>query len=68
MNIKRIISVCLAFVVVLTALTGCSLSSKASLPGGVDADGRFIVRLDLAGCAKGAYELQVNDRVIRGMC
>lgn len=30
-----------------------------------DADGRFIVRLDLADCAKGAYELQVNDRVIR---
>lgn len=29
------------------------------------ADGRFLIRLDLADCPKGPHELQVNDRVIK---
>ena len=56
MNIKRFVSVCLAFVLILSVLSACSLSSKASLPSDIDADGRFIFSIVRAEKSSAAVE------------
>ncbi len=42
MNIKRIISLIIATVMVVTVLSACSLTGGASVPFAVDEDGRFV--------------------------
>ncbi len=56
MNIKKILTVCLTFVLVLSMLSGCTLTSKSSLPNKIDADGRFIFSIVRAEKSSAAVE------------